>query len=165
MHPVINPATVGMYYERDGTVVADPDGLPFPHPSRVTASGDRHVTGLEHPLPSHRALVLSDFEKLKEGEVVRLYYHMTNEGSFLWKHSHVAVDRVFGQFEWPADFADHIRTNRPDLLETSEASAGLWSTVGPYLYEFMGDVCRGSGAEPVWAVRPPAPPAEDEHDD
>lgn len=80
-------------------------------------------------------MTFNDFTNLRNGQTLRLYYNCTNEGDFLWKHAYVEGDRVYGQFyapDWP--FA------QPDG----------WSTIGDYLYEFDGNVCRGSGAEPVF---------------
>ena len=75
-------------------------------------------------------MTIEDFQKLKRGTIVHLYYHCYNTGDFEWKHSHVEADRVFGQFKYKGD--------------------KQWSEIGGYLYEFGGHVCRGSGAEPVF---------------
>lgn len=84
-----------------------------------------------YDLPEGRPLTLADFANMPKGKQARLYYDSTNRGSFLWRQDRVEDDRVFGQFLYDEDSG--------------------WSSVGDYLYEFMGEVCRGSGAEPVWA--------------
>ena len=82
-----------------------------------------------HELPEGRPLTLADFAAMPKGSQARLYYDSTNRGSFLWRHDRVEGDRVFGQFLYDEDD---------------------WSSVDDYLYEFDGEVCRGSGAEPLW---------------
>lgn len=82
-------------------------------------------------------LSIEFFEQLPAGTVLRLYYY--NAGrlfDYYWKHSHVADDRVFGAFYY------------------DDGSDLGWSGTSDYMYEFMGDVCRGSGADPVYARRP-----------
>lgn len=92
-----------------------------------------------HGLPADRALTLSDFEQLPSGTEVTLYYNDTNRGAFAWRHDRVEGDRVWGAFRYD------------DMNE--------WTDVEDFLYEFCGEVCRGSGAEPVWAGDFPPDPA------
>lgn len=68
---------------------------------------------------------------LPSGVLLRLRYDWVNAGEFWWLHDRVEDDRVFGRFRYDGD---------------------AWSPVGDYLYEFMDEVCRGSGAEPVILV-------------
>jgi len=81
-----------------------------------------------------KALTLDDFRKLKRGTILRLHYDHVNRGEFLWSHDRVEGNRVLGKFAYLGD---------------------EWSEVGDYLYEFHGEVCRGSDAEPVWDRVPP----------
>lgn len=90
-------------------------------------------------LPSNRPLTLDDFRSLEHGTVVILHYCAFNKGTFVWLHDRVEGDRVVGQFAFQEE---------------------KFSLLGDYLYEFHGQVCRGSGAEPVWAVMPPDEPAD-----
>lgn len=82
-----------------------------------------------HGLPQDRPLTLADFAQLKKGHVLTLHYDCANQGSLQWIHSHVEGGRVHGAFE-----------------DGDEVSG--------YLYVSNGYVCKGSGAEPVWAVVP-----------
>ena len=74
-------------------------------------------------------MTLDDFRVLEPGTALRLCYDKYNKGEFTWIHSHVEGDTVFGQFQYD------------DMDEPSE--------VGDFLYVHRGEVCRGSGAEPV----------------
>ena len=73
-----------------------------------------------------------DFEKIPKGQLLRLRYDEVNVGEFWWWHSHVTQRdgemHVYGAFRYEGD---------------------TWSPVDDYLYEFLGLICRGSGAEPV----------------
>lgn len=102
-------------------------------------------TPTEPSMPEDRPLTLADMQTWPQGMEVRLYYHSTNKGDFMWRHDHVEGDRVFGQFRYD------------EYMVYGEAG---WSKVHDILYEFEGVVCRGSGAEPVWLVEPPPPAAE-----
>jgi hypothetical protein len=90
-------------------------------------------------LPQNRPLTLDDFRNLEPGTVVILHYCCWNRGSFVWLHDRVEGGRVWGQFAYEGE---------------------KLSDLGDYLYEFCDRVCRGSGAEPVWAVMPPDEPAD-----
>lgn len=90
-------------------------------------------------LPTDRPLTLDDFKNLERGTVVTLHYCAVNKGSFVWLHDRVEENRVWGQFAYDEE---------------------KFSDLGDYLYEFHGRVCRGSGAEPVWATMPPDEPAD-----
>lgn len=90
-------------------------------------------------LPTDRPLILDDFKTLERGTVVILHYCAFNQGTFVWLHDRVEGDCVFGQCAYEGK---------------------KFSDLGDYLYEFYGRVCRGSGAEPVWAVMPPDEPAD-----
>jgi hypothetical protein len=83
----------------------------------------------------HQPLTLEFFRGVAKGTVVWLHYHHYNTGEFEWRHHRVQGDRVIGQFRYEGD---------------------KWSAVGDYMYEFGGNVCRGSGAEPVFLGRLPA---------
>ncbi|KKM59248.1 hypothetical protein LCGC14_1548410 [marine sediment metagenome] len=91
------------------------------------------------------ALTMDYFRNLKKGAIVTLHYNLYNKGTFVWLHDHVGPDGdsshaddsndcVWGKFAYPGDSF----TERTD----------------PYLYEHMGVVCRGSGAEPVHLEMP-----------
>ena len=79
---------------------------------------------------------LVDFENMKQGAIVKLHYNDHNRGSVYWVHDHVEGDEVYGRFVEEEDSLDDARE------------------VGPYLYEFTGYVCCGSGAEPVCREMP-----------
>ncbi len=93
---------------------------------------------------TNKALTLDYFRNLKAGAVVVLHYNNVNKGTFVWLHDHVGPeagglahddnDHVWGKFAYSGDSF----TERTD----------------PYLYEHMGKVCRGSGAEPVHLEMP-----------
>jgi hypothetical protein len=97
---------------------------------------------IHHNLPTDRALTLADFAAIPQGQIVRLYYWCYNKGDFRWLHDRVEGDRVFGQFCY-----DEERD---------------WSELDDYLYEYLGVVARGSGAEPVWAAPPTRCDLDDE---
>ena len=90
-------------------------------------------------LPTSRPLTLEDFRFLQPGTVIILHYCTFNKGTFVWLHDRVEGDRIVGQFAYEGE---------------------KFSALGHYLYEFCGHVCRGSGAEPVWAVMPLDEPAD-----
>lgn len=84
-------------------------------------------------LPKERPLTVSDFTQLPKGSVLILHYNCVNKGTFVWQHDRVENNRVFGQWAYPPD---------------------SFTEIDDYLYEYQGYVCRGSGAEPIWAVMP-----------
>jgi hypothetical protein len=90
-------------------------------------------------LPSNRPLKIDDFRSLERGTVVILHYCAFNQGTFVWLHDRVEGARIVGQFAYENE---------------------KFSPLGDYLYECDGFVCRGSGAEPVWATMPPGAPAD-----
>ena len=79
---------------------------------------------------------LADFEKLAKGEVITLEYDTINTGWFFWKHDRVEGGRVHGQVGWE------------DRRSSGRGITDL-SGVEDFLYEYEGEVCCGSGAEPV----------------
>ena len=73
---------------------------------------------------------------LIRGEIYLLGYNHHNKGMFSWKHQEISLVhdeiRLVGQYRYP---------------EMEE-----FSKLGDYLYEFMGIICRGSGAEPLFIL-------------
>ena len=78
---------------------------------------------------------LDDFRNLRRGVLIPLHYNLYNKGSFMWVHSHVDGDKVWGRYVMSGEPHQDV-------------------DIGPYLYEFEGVVCRGSGAEPVCLQMP-----------
>jgi len=104
----------------------------------ITEDGKFLATIPVGPLP------VSFFQALPKGTEIRLFYWSTNRGDFVWRHDHVEEKdvgassfRVYGSF---------FHDGRDE-----------WVPVDDYLYEFMGAICRGSGAEPVHAFEPDEP--------
>ena len=85
------------------------------------------------PINSDGHVTLEFFRQMKPGQIVHLGYNSTNKGDFLWKHDRVEGDRVFGGFKC--------------------ADMKYFSDCDDYLYEFMDEVCRGSGAEPMFVIK------------
>ncbi len=75
-----------------------------------------------------RYTTLEYFQAVPKNTLLRLRYDATNSGEFWWLHDRVEGDRVWGGFRYDGED---------------------WVGIDDYLYEFMGEVCRGSGAEPL----------------
>lgn len=111
-----------------------------------------------------RVLQIDDFRKLERGDVVRVYYWTVNQGDMLYRFDHIGPDpndpqaseRVFGQLHDTRHIGAAAR-GAPELFVEMEKKFGdkaVWGEVDGYLYEFGGNVCRGSGAEPVHGEMP-----------
>ncbi len=92
----------------------------------------------------NEALTMDYFRELEQGQAILLHYNLYNKGTFVWIHDHVGpdtdyghdtADRVWGQFVYQGEKIKDIE-------------------IASYLYEHVGVVCRGSGAEPVHLEMP-----------
>ena len=89
------------------------------------------------------------FRKLKKGQCVRLFYRGSNEGTFIWTHSHVIEDG-----EPNVGLASGFRVAGQMTYEDKVDNKPL--PVDDYLYECIdgdfpeGAICCGSGAMPLF---------------
>lgn len=79
-----------------------------------------------------KTVTIEYMRAVPKNTLLRLRYDCVNTGEFWWLHDRVEADRVYGAFSYDGEG---------------------WEDVCDYLYEFMGDVCRGSGAEPVMLAK------------
>lgn len=79
-----------------------------------------------------KTVTIEYMRAVPKNTLLRLRYDCVNTGEFWWLHDRVEADRVYGAFSYDGED---------------------WGGVCDYLYEFMGEVCRGSGAEPVMLVK------------
>ena len=96
-----------------------------------------------------KALTRFYFRKLKKGQCVRLFYRGSNEGTFIWTHSHVIEDG-----EPNVGLASGFRVAGQMTYEDKVDNKPL--PVDDYLYECIdgdfpkGAICCGSGAMPLF---------------
>lgn len=97
-----------------------------------------------------RQLRASDFVAVPPGTEVDLWYPNAGETRHArWRHQAVVVKEgvpsLFGSFwvcaHWAKDGWD----------DAWKRVAGEWSEEGSYIYEDCGGLCRGTGADPVYA--------------
>lgn len=118
--------------------------LTFPDQTWVVASNKQRARRyIDDNEPEHLPTGPLDpdfFAALPRGARLTLYYWCTNKGVMEWRHDRVEYTdqgcRVYGQFPY---------------------DNGRWIGIDDYLYEFAGNICRGSGAEPVHVFAPERP--------
>ena len=84
---------------------------------------------------------------LTPGEIYLLGYNHYNTGMFAWKHQELSlVSQKYHYDEKPEEKIRLVGQYRyPEQEEFSKP--------GDYLYEYMGMICRGSGAEPLFILK------------
>ena len=96
-----------------------------------------------------KALTRFYFRKLKKGQCVRLFYRGSNEGTFIWTHSHVIEDGE-PNVGLPSGFRVAGQMTYEDKVDNKPLP------VDDYLYECIdgdfpkGAICCGSGAMPLF---------------
>ena len=84
---------------------------------------------------------------LTPGEIYLLGYNHYNTGMFAWKHQEISL--VSEKYHYDEKPEEKIRLVGQYRYPEQEE----FSKPGDYLYEYMGMICRGSGAEPLFILK------------
>ena len=87
-------------------------------------------------------LTLEYFKNLSKNKIVVLGYNWINQGEFLWRHNRIIRN------SWMDENSRIIG----DVGYLNNSKEPAWMGEGEYLYEFVGVICRGSGAEPLYLI-------------